>query len=82
MDEAIRGSPSTQPPCLVASAWGESPSVSDSVSPESMPPDSGSDTPKPGKVTGIEEPGLPKRQLCVAILELLEREEKWGSMLL
>lgn len=50
MDETKGGRPSIQPPCLIASAWGENPSVSNSVSPDSVPPDS--DTPEPGNVSG------------------------------
>ena len=40
MDEAIGGRPSIQPPCLIASAWGENPPVSASASPDSVPPES------------------------------------------
>ena len=40
MDEKAGGRPSIQPPCLIASAWRENPSVSHSVSPDTLPHDS------------------------------------------
>ena len=75
MDEAIGGRPSIQPPCLIASAWGENPPVPASASPDSVPPEQESQ--------GVDqesepesEPAPPKRQRLDPVLELMERQEK------
>lgn len=74
MDEAIGGRPSIQPPCLLASAWGESLPVSASASPDSVPPEPESQGAEQESVS--EEPAPSKRQWRDPVLELLEREEK------
>ena len=66
MDEAIGGRPSIQPPCLIASAWGENPPVPASASPDSVDQESESES----------EPAPPKRQRLDPVLELMERQEK------
>lgn len=76
MDEAIGGRPSIQPPCLIASAWGENPPVPASASPDSVPPEQESQ--------GVDqesepesEPAPPKRQRREdPVVELMERQEK------
>ncbi|TWW68386.1 hypothetical protein D4764_19G0001840 [Takifugu flavidus] len=62
-DEAIGGRPSIWPPCLIASAWGES--YSKSGSPYSVP-----DRPDGESGTEEEEPGPAprKRQRCDRVL--------------
>ena len=72
MDEAIGGRPSIQPPCLIASAWGENPPVSVSASPDSVPPEGqGAE-----QESESEELAPLKRQRRDPVLELLERQEK------
>ena len=66
MDEAIGGRPSIQPPCLIASAWGENPPVPASASPDSVDQESESES----------EPAPPKRQRRDPVVELMERQEK------
>lgn len=65
--DAIDGRQSTQPPCLIDSAWGENLSISESASPHSVPSKPESYTP---------EPGPPQKQQNDAILELLEKAEE------
>ncbi|TKS73969.1 hypothetical protein D9C73_008050 [Collichthys lucidus] len=74
MDEAIGGRPSIRPPCLIASAWGETPPVSASASPDSVPPEP--ECQGAEQDSESEEPAPPKRQQRDPVLELLERQEK------
>ncbi|KAE8281734.1 hypothetical protein D5F01_LYC07367 [Larimichthys crocea] len=74
MDEAIGGRPSIRPPCLIASAWGETPPVSASASPDSVPPEP--ECQGAEQDSESEEPAPPKRQRRDPVLELLERQEK------
>ncbi len=55
MDEAF-----VQPPCLIASAWDENPSVSKPVSTDSVPSEA-DDTSEPESCVRVTEPGPAKR---------------------
>ena len=74
MDEARGGRPSIQPPCLIASAWGENPPVSVSASPDSVPPEPEGQGAEQDSES--EELAPLKRQRRDPVLELLERQEK------
>ncbi|KAK0133091.1 Aggrecan core protein [Merluccius polli] len=76
MDEATGGRPSIQPPCLIASAWGENPSISESASLIQCHQSQKVRLQSQGICQGQRSQGHKKGKWRDAILELLERAEE------